>query len=377
MKCVALVTPTASAGGSERALASLARELPAAGYRPIAVLLEHGPLEEWLGNADCQVVSVQADRTRYLHKTARTVGRISSVIRRTGAHVVLSNQSKGHVLGGSAALLARRPSVWWQQGIPGPSAIEIIAGRVPTAAVVCASDAAVAAQRRITPNRTILKIHPGTDVDSISAHRGCGAGIRRSLGWDGRRVVGIVGRLEPWKGQAVFLRAAAALSDTHPDVRFVVVGGAVHGREGSYPEDLRVLASRLGISEKVYFSGHRLDVWDWCDAMDVVVHASSGEPFGLVVVESMALGKPVIAAADAGPLEIVENGVSGLLTKPGDHQELAQALRRLLDDPVFAAALAREAAVRAGAFSSERMGRELAAVLDGVIASRSGARHAS
>jgi glycosyltransferase involved in cell wall biosynthesis len=370
MRPIALVAPTATAGGSERAFAALARELPLSGFAPTAILLERGPLEQWLEDACCPAVFVPADRTRYLHKTAATLLRIQRVLRSTKSEVVVSNQSKGHVLGGSAALMSRTPSIWWQQGIPEASRIELVAARVPAAVVVCSSDAALEAQRRITPRGLIRKIQLGTEIGEVAAHRGRGIALRRKLGWNGRPVVGIVGRLEPWKGQEVFLRAAALVSETHPAAQFAVVGGAVHGREGSYPGDLRTLTGQLGISEKVHFTGHRLDVWDWCDALDVVVHASFGEPFGLVVVEAMALAKPVIAAGDGGPLEIVEDGVSGLLTRPGDHEALAGSIRRLLDDPNLAAKLGGQAALRAHAFSAARMGRDFAAVIEAARASR-------
>lgn len=369
MRPVALIAPSGTAGGSERAFAALVRKLPSAGFAPTAILLERGPLERWLGEAGCPTVFVPADRTRYLHKTAATLLRIHRVLQRTKAEVVVSNQSKGHVLGGSAALMSRTPSIWWQQGIPEASRIELVAARVPAVAVVCSSDAALEAQRRITPRRCIRKVQLGTEIDEVAAHRGRGRALRAELGWnDGRPVVGIVGRLEPWKGQEVFLRAAALVAD-HADVQFAVIGGAVHGREGSYPDDLVALAEELGIFERVHFTGHRLDVWDWCDALDVVVHASFGEPFGLVVVEAMVLAKPVIAAADAGPLEIIENGVSGLLTRPGDHRELAAAIRHLLENPELAANLGAQAAQRACAFSAERMAQGFADVIEGVLLS--------
>jgi glycosyltransferase involved in cell wall biosynthesis len=88
--------------------------------------------------------------------------------------------------------------------------------------------------------------------------------------------------------------------------------------------------------------------------MDVVVHASANEPFGLTIVEAMALGKPVVAAASGGPLEIVSDGVDGLLVPHGDAGGLAAAVMRLLGDPELAARLGEAAQHRAGEFSSRR-----------------------
>jgi glycosyltransferase involved in cell wall biosynthesis len=367
MTKVLLLSPTATPGGSERALAGLAAALPQFGYEPQAVLLEHGPLEGWLTDAGCPVVTMPTRRTRELHRTAATVARLTRFTRKSGANLVLSSQSKAHVLGGTAAALSRTPGVWWQHVIPGRSSIELLAARVPAAAVVCGSQAAATAQARITRRARVQKVHPGTDIAAVAAHRGQGRAVRQKLGWQGHPLVGIVGRLQPWKGQETFLRAAALLAREHPGARFLVIGGAILGCEGTYPEDLERLSSELGIRERVHFSGHREDVWDWCDALDIVVHASTGEPFGLVVVEAMALRKPVVAAADAGPLDIVEDGVSGLLTPPRDAVGLAEAVARLLRNPDFAETLAARAELRARDFSIDRMGREFAAVFDGIL----------
>lgn len=146
---VCLLSPSGVAGGAERALAELARHLPSFGWQPEAVLLQPGPLEGWLGEAGCPVEVLEASRTRYLHRTALTIRVLAQRFREQDADVVISNQSKGHLYGG----LAGRPELFWQHGIPAPSALERVAGIVPTAAVVASSRDAVAAQRRLTPPR--------------------------------------------------------------------------------------------------------------------------------------------------------------------------------------------------------------------------------
>lgn len=358
---VMLVSPSGVPGGAERALAGLARGLPEYGIEPVAVLLQDGPLRSWLTDVGCPVTVIDAGRTRQLGRTALTVRRLAAIAR--GADVVISNQSKGHVYGGAAARLAGRPAVWWQQGTPERSRIEMTAAVIPSAAVVCSGRDAERAQQRITPRRRIDVIHLGIEVDAVAGRAGSGAAIRRALGWQDNPVVGIVGRLQPWKGQETFLRAAAQVAATHPEVGFAVVGGAVLGWEGDYPDQLRRLAEDLGIGDRVHFAGHQSDVYPWFDAMDVVVHASHGEPFGLVLVEAMALGKPLVATAAGGPLEIVEDGVSGLLVPPGDVQSLAVAVGRILADDELSQSLAVSARKRADLFSSERMAESFAGLL--------------
>ena len=103
--------------------------------------------------------------------------------------------------------------------------------------------------------------------------------------------------------------------------------------------------------------------------MDVAVHASViAEPFGQVVVEAMAAEVPVVATAAGGPLELIESGITGLLVTPGDVDALADALRKLHDDPALRQSLAAAAAATVARFDAETIARQIQDVYDAVIA---------
>lgn len=373
MTGVLLVSPSGVPGGAERALVGLARHLPSFGFQPAAVVLQEGVVEEWFAEVGCPVSRIEAGRMRQLPAALRTVNQLRRLIGRQGSGAVVSNMAKGHIYGGLAAHAAGVPGFWWQHGIPDGGLFESLAARVPAAGVVCSCEDAMAAQRRLTPRRPCFKVYPGSAVAEMSSGRGSGAPIRAELGWQGRPIVGIVGRLQPWKGQGVFLQAAAQVAAVRPEVRFLIVGGAILGWEDDYPEELRRLSQDLGIEDRVHFAGHQPDIYPWFDALDVVVNASFGEPFGLVLVEAMALGKPLVATAAGGPLEIVEDGVSGLLVPVGEPDPMAQAILRVLTAPVLAASLGREAELRARQFSEERMAEGFAEVLRAAVGPKTGA----
>jgi glycosyltransferase involved in cell wall biosynthesis len=146
----------------------------------------------------------------------------------------------------------------------------------------------------------------------------------------GPMTYGIVGRLAPWKGQDLFLRAFAGAFPDGPE-RAIVVGGSLFG-EDDYVRELTGLAEMLGIAGRVEFRGFRADVWDELSHLDVLVHASTiPEPFGQVILEGMAAGVPVIAAGAGGPAEILEHGRTGILYEPNDGAALAGCMRRLQD----------------------------------------------
>ena len=153
-----------------------------------------------------------------------------------------------------------------------------------------------------------------------------------------------------------------AVRAAHSDAHLVIVGGA-HDTEPRYGDELRVLAAMRGVADAVTFAGFQTDVPRWMQAMDIIVHASDREPFGIVVVEAMALGKPVIAGSEGGPAEIITDGVDGLLTPFDDAPALARAIDRYLGDPTFAASCGTAAHARAQAFSAKAYAARLSAVV--------------
>ena len=155
--------------------------------------------------------------------------------------------------------------------------------------------------------------------------------------------IGIVGRLARWKGQHVFLDAAARILKAGFDVKFVIVGAALFGEE-DYEAGLRQQVESLGIEDKVEFRGFAQNVPSELRNLDILVHASiTGEPFGQVIVEGMAVGKPVIATRGGGVPEIITDGENGMLTTMGDAEGLARQVAFLLEHPQTAARLGRAA----------------------------------
>ena len=170
--------------------------------------------------------------------------------------------------------------------------------------------------------------------------------------------IGMVGRLAPWKGQDVFLRAFARAA-AGGDQRAVIIGSAIFG-EDDYASALRGLAAELGVADRVEFRGFLHNVEAQLGDLDVLVHASVlAEPFGQVIVEGMAAGLPVIASDAGGAAEIVEDGVDGLLFPPGDVDALCDALTRLLLDAPLRQRLGEAGRRRARDFRPDVIGPQM------------------
>jgi L-malate glycosyltransferase len=215
----------------------------------------------------------------------------------------------------------------------------------------------------------ITVIRNGIDL-SLFTHLHGADGLRRELGIPAQApLVVVLARLARQKGIESFLEAAAEVHRRSPNTRFLVVGdGFVYDRHRSgeintdvvYQQALRDRAQRLGIGDHVIFTGYRSDVPGLLSQASVSVLPSlSGEGLSNTLLESMAVGAPVVATTVGGNAEVIENGKSGLLVPPNDPQALAQAICAILQDRELAQRLGRAAKRRVtDLFSRERMVRE-------------------
>jgi glycosyltransferase involved in cell wall biosynthesis len=149
---------------------------------------------------------------------------------------------------------------------------------------------------------------------------------------------------------------------SYPDARCVIVGGA-HKLEPDYPAFLADAIRRSGAEDRVIRAGYQSNPELWMQAMDVMVHAASQEPFGLVVLEAMSLRKPIVAGDSGGPREIITDGVDGILFPPGDAGALARAILAYLDDAAFAQRISTAGRRRALDFTTQRYAATLVAAM--------------
>jgi len=161
-------------------------------------------------------------------------------------------------------------------------------------------------------------------------------------------LIGVLGRLDPQKGQEVFLRAVPALVKKHANAHFVIAGDETAG-EADYKNSLERLCKNLAIREHVTFLPFTNDVPRLLAALNIVVLPSYFETYGLVVIEAMAMERPVIATNAGGVPEIITDGRTGILVEPRDSVSLARAIHRLLTSAplrVRITRLAREEVLR-------------------------------
>jgi glycosyltransferase involved in cell wall biosynthesis len=191
---------------------------------------------------------------------------------------------------------------------------------------------------RVRPKARL--IHNGVDADR--ARDGRRGVLRAELGWtEGHPVVGMIGRINWWKGQGAFVDAAALLAKRLPQARFVLVGGTFEADLGPLDELLARIRT-AGLQDSVVVQDFRADIGNVLADIDVfALPSTEPDPFPTVVLEAMAAARPVVGFAHGGVLEMVEPGVTGLLVAPCDVAALAAAIGQIIDQPDRGATLGR------------------------------------
>ena len=226
------------------------------------------------------------------------------------------------------------PLLYWMHGAPsGRHWLEQWARLVTPDRVICCSEFI---------SSLLWKLYPGMPGEVVYAPVAAAAktsqgspqrlAIRRELDTPEDAVVIVqVSRMEEWKGHKVHLEALSLLSDV-PNLVCWMVGGVQRPEEIAYFRDLRMLAARLGVLQKVKFLGERADVERLLDAANLFCQPNAGaEPFGIAFVEALGAGLPVVTSGIGGAREIVDENC-GLLVPAGDAASLSAALRRLVTD---------------------------------------------
>jgi glycosyltransferase involved in cell wall biosynthesis len=338
--------------GADRILLELAQGLKARGHALQVVLPTPGPLHDELARAG--VPSSRRNlgvlRRRYfsplglLNRLCRLVGatlhlrRLAlQMLREHGAAVVHSNTTA--VLAGAlAARLAGVPHVWHVHEITTrprwfARAMATAVGLLTQRAVFVSAatrDHMCALSARVRDKAVV--IHNG--IDTTRALSGRPGVLRAECGFEAQHVVvGMIGRVNWWKGQGRLLDCAEALLPQDDRLRFLMVGGTFDGDNRVRDELLQRMAA-LQPPGRVVLQDFRPDVGHVLADIDIfVLPSTEPDPFPTVVLEAMAAGKPVVAFAHGGVCEMVEDGVSGILCAPSSADGLSAAIQRLAASP--------------------------------------------
>jgi len=333
------IQPVAQRGGSDQALVGMLASLPTGRFECHVVVPNEPAMRRELEDAGATIhvlpmrrVTASGDLWYWLAYGLTwpvVVARLVVLIGRTRIDVVHTN-SLHSWFGWAAAAITRRPHVWTAREIVVQSKAAAILERFLTrhfATVVVSMSGAVAARLDPKDGRVFLD-----HVDASRFRPERAGSFRGRLGIsDDAVLVGAAGRIDTWKGFGVLLDAWSIVVERSPmpQLHLAVCGPAVAGKEW-YERELRRRAERL---PNVHWLGPCGDMPDFYADLDVfVLPSTEPEPFGLVMIEALASGVPVLATDHGGPPEVIEGFAErGRLVAPGDANALASAIEEMID----------------------------------------------
>lgn len=358
MKILQVCTVT-TFGGGERHLADLSRALVELGHEVYAAVVPGSPL--WR-----ELSFLPKERTLALSRLnyVKNLTNLAAFAREHSIEIVHVHAARDYHLAALAVKMASRARLVLTRHVLFPlkginKPLLNGAGRV-----IAVSEAVAQSLRQngVIDSAKITVVHNGIDTDRFEQP------VSR-VGSDNnsRVVIGTVGHLAPIKGHDVFLRAAARVAKRRPEARFIIIG------EDKSPQmenrrSLESLIAELDLNGTVEMPGWRDDMPAALASLTLFVSAARSEPFGLAIVEAMAAGLPIVAAASEGAVEILEDGVTGKLVRVDDPDVLGEAINDLLDNPHECSRLARNAQLAARErFSLMRMAGDIERVYREVL----------
>jgi glycosyltransferase involved in cell wall biosynthesis len=355
---------TSQVSGAEWSLLSLIESLPP-DYTPI-LACPRGALAdaaralgvpvEIIAGTDASLRFHAVHTSRGLYDAGSTTRELVRLAREIKPDLVHANSIRTGLIAAAAAAQARVPTIAHVHD-------RLPQGRVPTfmlKRMVRAVDGLFACSSYVAeplwalnPPRPVKVVYNPVDVERFGPSPVSREMARSRLGLgQSTAVLAVVAQIIPWKAQDDAVRILAELKREHPDVCLLLVGSpkftsrAARYDSTAFAGRLDRLVSSLGVQEEVRFLGERDDVPEVLRAADIVLVPSWAEPFGMCVIEAMAMELPVLATSVGGPKEVITHGRDGLLLPPREPTAWAAAASRLLRDSELRGSIGRAARQR-------------------------------
>jgi glycosyltransferase involved in cell wall biosynthesis len=366
--------------GSDRVFAQIIR-YAAEVVEPIVLLSSEGPLRSWLEPYCREIYVHELGVLRSRHFTPRgSLLTLFQAIRACFFIVVLAKRNKvtgiytntiGILASGLAAQFIGKPHLWHiHEIVVTPKFLSFFLSWYVlkfSSHVVCNS---LSTQRNLLRGWKNKEEKSRVIYNSIDCYHFDTKGLRErarvAFHLNHENVlVGVVGRVQIRKGQDDFLEAALLLKSEHPRVFFAIIGGVYDKRHDRWILKLKETAEKSKIADRFFFRDFNEKTGEIYAALDVVVVPSKfPESFGLVTLEAMAAGKPVVGTALGGTIEIIEDGVTGFLVPPNNPQALADKIELLIRDPELRRRMGEAGRARASEkFSEQHFGEEIQQLL--------------
>ena len=315
-------------GGGQISLWNLIRRLDKNKFEPVVICPSRGNLVENLINLEIKVEIIPLPTLRIPNPFLffSTINKLYKIVKKYKINLIHSNASRPTIYAGIISKLLKIPLIWQVRIIESEGLYDKFLVSF-CKKIITVSKAVEKRFAWLKRKNKIIVIYNGVDTQEFNPQISPES-IREEFKLDiDIPVVGTIGNLISGKGQEYFVRAASLVSKNIPNVRFFIVG------DGEDRKQLEELVNVLELKEKVIFTGKRSDISQLIAATDIIIQPSIyPESFGRVIIEGMAMGKPVIATNQGGVLEIIEDGISGTLIPPKNSPLMAKAIIDLINN---------------------------------------------
>ena len=334
-------------GGAERNLTLIIKNINKEKFKPILCCLRAGQLADSLHDEGFNVIDLKIKRI-YSPCAFKKSLYLLSLIRQKDVKLIITYHESSDFFGLILSKIARVPIISSKRDMgynlkSHHILVYKLVGRFFNS-IITVSDAV----KKIVGKRDHMPVHKlHTIYNGVKYEEYCSKinikEKKKETGIKGdTAVVGCIASLRSIKGIKYFVKAAAVVLKEVKDVNFLIIGNDP-GEPGYTRKDMENIACELGIEHHVFFLGKRDDIPELLSVIDISVLSSLSEGFSNTILESMAAGKPVVATNVGGNPEIVENGKTGFLIPPANHEALAKSIILLLKDKKLAKAMGKEA----------------------------------
>lgn len=335
---ILIIDPADFIGGAELFTIDLLKKVD---HEKFEVFLATLRKREYLKKIDTKKIHIRKIRIKRikffslkaLKNLFHAISDIKKIIKKEKIDVVQSNSIRAHIVAAIALFFKRKKLIWIVNDFTFPKFFARILSKIPYKIGTCSDIVRKDIKNKIPKRRhkKLCIIHSGIDLNN---NKFAPFNIKKKFDLKkDAKLVGIVGRIDVWKGQDIFIRAASKVAAQMPHVRFLIIGepSKYDPKTEKFNKKLKTLIEDLNLKKEVIFVGFQENIKGIMHELDILVHASTDpEPFGRTIIEGMACEVPVIATNIGGPKKIIHNNIDGILIPPKDSEELARKICLLL-----------------------------------------------
>jgi glycosyltransferase involved in cell wall biosynthesis len=343
------VNHTGTVSGAERMLLHMLDVLDRERYEPVVMCPAEGTLASLVDARGIPCVEMPALQARftanplalakYLCSFAAMIASLNREVRVVSPQGIHANSVRAGIAATIATIGTRTPVLWHVQDDlprhPISSAIRMLAffsRRTQIAGVSRATTDRFCGALPFCARAEVL--YNGVDLSDFALRPACEPWLKRELGLrDDDFLCCAIGQINPRKGLDSLIGGMKRIASDVPQMHLAIIGAPLFNRDAKYRDALVAQAARLGLADRVHFIGFRNDIANILRGADLLIHNANEESFGLVLVEAMASGTPVLATRVGGIPEIIQHDATGTLVPAKDEIALAATLRALMMDP--------------------------------------------